>query len=249
MSPVVARCPACAATLSETSVIALAPVCDHCGAVITLTGGSLGLTGVYGVNDPTVTRERKEADLRVLREYRSKYLGMLEASKEQLLWNVNKYVVLPQKPEWLRIKRVPKVINFGGVFPVALACTAVGGLLLGLFLLIGGDRGALSPNGPGVVLWFPLLFFGFWTAVVSLPFFLFSLPGRIAQNRKAIENNGDRPLENARRQAAYEIARAESLKSAEATKAAADHRLRCQIRQLEALIKTMTSKIEEVSRL
>ncbi len=77
--PTAATCPSCAAPLSETSVLALAPICNHCGVVIARIGGTLGLTGVYGVGDPTITRRRVEADLAVFREYRMKYFGMLEA--------------------------------------------------------------------------------------------------------------------------------------------------------------------------
>lgn len=61
--------------------------------------------------------------------------------------------------------------------------------------------------------------------------------------------NGRRPLENARRRKAYDEARLAAVKTAESVKAAQDHRLRCQIRELDGLIKTVTEKAEAVRRL
>jgi hypothetical protein len=100
-----AQCPNCSAPLSETSVCALAPVCDYCGTVVVKTGGSLGITGAYGVNDPSLTKKRIEADLKVLEEHRSNCLGMLLASKEQLNWNVERYAVFPPRPVLVRTVR------------------------------------------------------------------------------------------------------------------------------------------------
>jgi hypothetical protein len=74
------------------------------------------------------------------------------------------------------------------------------------------------------------------------PFVLFCLQ----PHYKAEAANGSRPFENARRQKAYEEARASALKAAEPVKAAQDHRLRCQIRELEGLITTVTKKAEDV---
>ena len=61
--------------------------------------------------------------------------------------------------------------------------------------------------------------------------------------------NGNRPRENARRQKAYEGAMAAALKAAEPLKAAEDHRLRCQIRELEGLAKTVGEKEADVRRI
>jgi hypothetical protein len=61
--------------------------------------------------------------------------------------------------------------------------------------------------------------------------------------------NGKKPLENARRQKAYDDALAAVLKAAESVKAAQDYRLRCQIRELEGLIKTVGEKEAEVRRI
>ncbi len=61
--------------------------------------------------------------------------------------------------------------------------------------------------------------------------------------------NGNRPRENAERQEAYEVAMAAALKAAEPLKAAEDHRLRCQIRELEGLAKTVSEKEADVRRI
>jgi hypothetical protein len=61
--------------------------------------------------------------------------------------------------------------------------------------------------------------------------------------------NGQRPQENARRQRKYELARAAALKAAKPIKAAQDHRLSVQIRELDGLIATMTKKVDDVRRL
>ena len=61
--------------------------------------------------------------------------------------------------------------------------------------------------------------------------------------------NGRKPQENARRQKVYEEAKAAALKAADPIKAAQDHRLRSQIRELESLAKTVDEKKAEVRRL
>lgn len=105
--PIAAKCPSCGGSLSEASILALAPVCGHCGTVITKVGGTFRLTGAYGVNDPTITRKRVEPDLAVLCEYRDNYVGMVEACKQQLNWSVERYAKLPNKPELLSLQPVP----------------------------------------------------------------------------------------------------------------------------------------------
>src|ERR1035438_10872370 len=107
--PTVATCPSCGASLSETSVLALAPVCGNCGSVITQSGGTLGLTSAYGVNDPTITRKRVEADLAVFSDYRTKYIGMREVCKDQLTWAVERYARLPNPPELQPVVAVPSI--------------------------------------------------------------------------------------------------------------------------------------------
>jgi hypothetical protein len=61
--------------------------------------------------------------------------------------------------------------------------------------------------------------------------------------------NGKRPAENARRQKAYEKAKAAALEAAVPLKAAEDHRLRIQIRELEGLAKTVGEKATDVRRI
>ena len=65
----------------------------------------------------------------------------------------------------------------------------------------------------------------------------------------AVRANGKRPLENERRQTAYEEARAAALQAAEPIKAAQDHRLSVQIRELDGLIATVTEKAEDVRKI
>lgn len=237
--PIAAQCPNCGSTLSETSIIALAPVCEHCRTVITEIGGTLGLTGAYGVNDPTITRRRVEADLAVFREYQMKYRGMLEDCKQRLQWGLERYAQLPHRPQLLELKEVPPLIN-GEKFGIAI------------FML-------------------PLLFLVTWVASVFFFAFVNSLAGLLEKgvtywvigglsmaedfwfitvdHFHAKAANGNRPRENARRQKAFEDAMAIALKAAEPLKAAEDHRLRFQIRELEGLIKTVDKKETEVRQI
>ena len=60
--------------------------------------------------------------------------------------------------------------------------------------------------------------------------------------------NGESPRENARRQKAYDDARATALKVAEPLKAAEDHRLRVQISELEGLENTVRNIEVKVGR-
>jgi hypothetical protein len=250
--PIAAQCPSCGASLSETSVIALAPVCEHCGSVITKTGGTLGLTSAYGVNDPTITRKRVEADLAVFCDYRNKYVGMLEACKEQLNWGVERYAKLPNEPELLPLKPVPSVLYIlgwdggdlrAGITAIFL-CEVVALFLSSLIAPPWGPQG----NGFHILFWLVsalcLLVF-----VITSPFYLVTLITGLVTYFTARVANGRRPLENARRQKAYEAACAAALKAAEPIKAAEDHRLGCQIRELEGLITTVTEKAEDVRRI
>jgi hypothetical protein len=241
--PKAAQCPSCGGPLSETSVVAVAPVCEHCKAVITETGGTLGLTSAYGVNDPTITRRRVEADLAVFRDYRNKYVGMLEACKEQLTWGVERYAKLPPEPELLPLVDVPpfwKNLLAGLVLGVVLFLAI--GVANALVVLLLSIPLLLIYNGepPWSKTQFEVVNFLMWSAFIVSPVIL------VFPHFKAVAANGRRPLENARRQREYESARAAALKAAEPVKAAQDHRLRCQIRELEGLIKTITAKADEV---
>jgi hypothetical protein len=102
--------------------------------VITQTGGTLGLTSAYGVNDPTITRKRVEADLAVFSDYKSRYVGMLEACKEQLSWDVEQYAKLPTEPELLPVKTVPFISDLR-IQEIKEIFSDVGGVIFVLLLL------------------------------------------------------------------------------------------------------------------
>ncbi|MGA2324565.1 MAG: hypothetical protein ABSG22_12055 [Sedimentisphaerales bacterium] len=250
--PIVAKCPSCGASLSETSVLALAPVCGHCGTVITKSGGTLGLTSAYGVNDPTITRKRVEADLAVFCDYRNKYVGTLEAYKEQLNWSVERYVKLPNEPELLPLKPVPSVLYILGWDGGDLRAGITAFFLfevVALFLssLIAPPWG---PQGNGFhILFWLVSALCLLAVVITSPFYLVTLIIGLVPALTARIANGKRPQENARRQKAYEAAYAVALKAAEPVKAAQDHRLRSRICELEGLITTMTEKAEDVRRI
>lgn len=258
--PVAASCPSCAAPLSETSVVALAPICSHCGVVITVMGGTLGLTGVYGVSDRTITRRRVEADLAVFREYQQKYRGMKEASLQQLNWGVERYAKLPQPPELLALQDVSGVgASFAGLYYSYLLPVLTMGF--GMYFSYGGPTlGEWIANLIPVINWISLLilllpippvykhastFFSSLILLAILGAILVPICSHIAN----MMVNGPKPQENARRQKAYDKAVATALKAAEPLKAAQDHRLRTQIRELESLAKTIGEKEAEVTRL
>ena len=230
--PTAALCPSCGGPLSETSVVALAPVCEHCKVVILGTGGTLGLTSAYGVNDPSITRRRVEADLAVFSEYRNKYVGMLEACKEQLTWGVAQYATFPPAPAMLALIPVPPLVSgcAAGVF--LYCCVSV--LIMAVVGAVGFADGTISLM-KSVPMFFAL------ALMLVIPLLIASSP-----HFRAKAANGKRPLENARRQRDYSTSCAAALKAAEPIKAAQDHRLRCQIRELEGLIKTVTAKAEDV---
>jgi hypothetical protein len=210
--------------------------------VITGIGGSLGFTSAYGVGDPTITRRRVEADLDVFREYQMKYRGMLEACKQQSAWSVERYARLPQAPEFLKLEDVPPfwlgsaiglgiaVVWFVGSF---IACMIVGVILLIVSIVVKLDEKLLNFIFELIILG------GSLVCVLSGPFNHFRV--KLA--------NGDKPRENTRRQEAYEAAVAAALTAAEPLKAAEDHRLRCQIRELEGLAKTVGEKEADVRRI
>jgi len=213
--------------------------------VITTVGGTLGLTSAYGVSDPTITRKRVEADLAVFREYQMKYRGMLEACKQQLDWGLERYAHLPQPPKLLELKPVPSfwvgLASGVGLLVAWIAVVFIGGGILLLFLSIVNEvirSEALSDRNLNSVLT-PIFWLGCLVAPVVGLFDYFA----------ATIANGSRPLENSRRLQAYEEARAVALKAAEPLKAAEDHRLRCQIRELEGLAKTIGEKEADVRRI
>ena len=246
--PIAAKCPSCAAPLSETSVVALAPVCSHCGAVLTNVGGTLGLPSAYGIGDPTITRKRVEADLAVLRDHQMKYRGMLEACKQQLGWGVERYAQLPHPPELLKLEEVPSFWEGVGL-GLMMSPFIWFGLLFASVFLVGASSGGIGRLFPllAEMSWMDGVFFMIMVTVVPALVLSFWLGTRDHFKVKAA--NGNRPRENARRQEAYEEAMAAALKAAEPLKAAQDHRLRCQIRELEGLAKTVGEKEADVRRI
>jgi len=242
--PIAAQCPNCGGPLSETSVLALAPVCERCGTVITKIGGTFGLTSAYGVNDLTITRSIVAARLNVYCAYIRNYKGMMAACNEQLKWGVDRYAKLPSPPQLLPV--VP-VDTFLGTLLSGLGCG--GAISIGMFIF-GRGMWLASPE-----LWIYQKCTGhdpMWlTKLSSVWSFLISVvwigpPAySLIQYCVAKVANGKRPLENAKRLQAHNAACAAARKAAELKKAAQDHRLRCQIRDLEGLIETVTEKAED----
>ena len=199
----------------------------------------MGLTGAYGVNDPSLTRERVKADLTVFQNHLNHSRGMLEACKEQLKWSVGRYARYPDEPELLALQDVPplapallKGIWFAFVWLVGSMCVLA--ISEGIFVKFLGV--AQSSHNQFAML---VMFGGVVVAAV--------FPAR--QHFSAKAANGTMPEENARRQHAYREAVAAALKAAEPVKAAADHRLRVQIRELESLLKTLGERQEDVRRI
>jgi len=236
--PVAAKCPSCGAALSETSVLALAPVCGYCGCVIPESGGTLGLTSAYGVNDPTITRQRVQADLGVFLDCKNKYVGMLEASKEQLKCGLERYAKLPNPPELLPEEKKESGVTFSGCLGFVVFFSTAVFCILRLEALISKTF-SFSPD------YFEHSGVGCLLTVVSVWFLFFCFVWAFSAFVAFIVND-KRPLENARRQRTYKAAYEAAMKAAEPVKAAQDHRLRCQIRELEGLIVTMTRKAEDI---
>lgn len=245
--PVAALCPSCGAPLSDASVVALAPICQSCGVVLTVIGGTLALTGVYGVNDPTFTRRRVEADLLLHQEYRRRYEGAIEDCKQKLLRPADHYAQLPQPPKLLALEDVIalKLTGFWAFYYVYL-------LPLLAYLSLNKFRwdDALFMVIPGLNWIFTLAFITGKDRSAFLSGLIFlAIVGEVVRRGKTIVANGMKPLENARRQKAYDDAFVAALKAAEPLKKAEDHRLRCQIRDSESLAETLGENEAKVRQL
>ena len=169
--------------------MALAPVCKHCGTVITMTGGTLGLTSAYGVNDSTITRKRIEADLTVFSDYRKKYIGMMEACNQQLSWGVERYADLPSPPTLLELQPVPSISDalkegLLQAFVCGIPFCFVSLLPIFFFLHMFGFAEGYNVTRPFAIM---VLWYG--------GFVCFYLGGVY----KAVAANGQKPLENERR--------------------------------------------------
>ena len=211
--------------------MALAPICAHCGVVITSAGGTLGVTSAYGVGDPTITRKRVEADLAVFHEYRLKHTGMLDVCVQQLGRSAEHYADLPETPKFLELQRgLPvgpsllfAVISFPTVMGLGYTLMFVH-WVFDVIRRIGNEvadanRGermasfaqAAWPSESLIL----LAALGVRAAVVL------AIPLSYLRARRA---NGDRPKENAPRQKAHDDATGAALGAAERIKAATDHR-------------------------
>ena len=230
----VARCPSCGKSLSEASVVAVAPVCGHCGSVLTTVGGTLGLTSAYGLGDPTITRRRVEADIAVLQDYQRKYEGMLQACIEQLSWGVDRYARMPATPRMLTSEPTP---SSSEVFSSAV----LGIPVFGFGLAWGYSAFFRAEKGFHAVFLFVIAVIalaGGGALLSTLGSFLWQSPAR-----RKIER------ENARRRQAHDTLVASALNAAAPVKAAQDHRLGLQVRELEGLLRTVVEKEAEVRRI
>lgn len=261
MQPTTARCPSCGSPFSKAAVLALAPVCDSCGAVAVSFGGSLGITGAYGVNDGELTRKRVEGDLAVLLRHEQSLVGATEAARDQLTWTAARYATLPLEP---RLELVPRrrrerlstifssVVILGPILGVVLSfcwvpirwyCRDRGIYWVPRKLdeaweALGGDAG----GGWKTLLSVMAICVAFMAVVIlvgaSLTLWLLGLGVR-AENRRR-----QRTYRSARQK--YETAKAEALKAGEIKKAAEDYRVRLQLRDSEALLITVREKIVSV---
>jgi hypothetical protein len=231
---------------------------------MTMVGGTLGLTSAFGVNDSTITRKRVEADLAVFCDCRDKYFGMREACKEQLNWGVERYAKLPHKPELLPVRPVPSVLSilgfdaFGAEMSDPNKTSVISsrrGCIAGIFLRVVVALLLSSliapPFGPMGSGFFHLLFhlvslLCLLAVYITFPFYLVAVIVGVVAHFAATSANGARPMENARRQRAYEAACVAALDAAAPVKAAKDHCLRDQIRDLDGLIKTVSEKAEGI---
>ena len=215
-------------------------------------GGTLGLTSAYGVNDRTITRKRVEADLAVFCDYRTKYVGMLAACKEQLNWDVERYAKLPIPPELLPLKPLPSWLYILGYDADDKSARLAAGYFL-YFGFIPWILGSLIAGLLGNGFFWALFHFVSWlcwkVCVFTLPIYLISVIIGMVTYFTVTVANGQRPQENARRQRAYKAACSAAMKAAEPVKAAQDYRLTVQIRELDGLIMTITEKAKEVRKI
>jgi len=84
----------------------------------------LGLTSAYGLGDTELTRQRIEADLTTLVEFRHKYNGLLADSQEKLAWDVSTYAnahaMLPRPPELLVLEETNAGMALFGIILIAI---------------------------------------------------------------------------------------------------------------------------------
>ncbi|MSV32351.1 MAG: hypothetical protein EXQ57_07510 [Bryobacterales bacterium] len=166
---------------------------------------------------------------------------MKEACKQQLDWSVERYAQLPRPPEFLKLEDVPpfwKGFMAGGTGCVFWFYSLFSTLLTVIGVALHGPSSSnvfeIFLNGGFFLNWVPLLGMVIYSA---------------SKHLRVKNANGNKPLENARRKKAHEAAVAAALKAAIPLKEAQDHRLRCQIRDLEGLAKTVDEKAAEIRRI
>jgi hypothetical protein len=179
---------------------------------------------------------------------------MLEDSKQRLNWNSERYAAHLQPPELLQLKEVPplwKSVGIGLLLLPALGIIILIVLVVIAFVLdISGTRTTVTVYGIHSL--YPNSFVEHLNMIAALLFWgpsvLVVLSGAF-RHFSAMAANGNRPLENSRRKEAFEKEQAAEMKIAERKKAAEDHRMRVQIRELEGEIKAVSEKAADVRRI
>jgi hypothetical protein len=251
-----AVCPRCNAPLDETSFLAQAPQCTHCGVLVTEYGGTLGMTSAYGVNDPNLTRDRVESDLRRLQEAESRYRGMIYAHQAQLGWGPEHYAKLPPAPELLQAKEAPSFL--GSVMAGALGGGCLWFLILDVLFAVFSTALLYTAVSSHNALLHRLAFrFGpnFWHNPGSVvgPMVLLALVlgiiSGLAKFLKGAGANSKIQAENAYRQRKYEKAKAAAVRVAIPEKEKADHIMRREIVKLEGFLKNTSQQEAHVRRI
>jgi hypothetical protein len=206
------------------------------------------------VGDRDITRDRVQADLAVLSDYQAKYRGMIEACHQQLQWDARKYASLPHPPELLRFEAIPPFWSslVTGLPPLVFAAVP-------LFLMVvwwigvpvmkwrvgwGDEWRITNTRDPSFAVPYFTVFL--LIIVIAATIFWFLGPSRFYKLRAAA---GDAPLRNILRQQAYEKVVAAALDAGSLRKTAEDYHLRCRIRDLEGLSKTVAEKEAVVRQL
>ncbi len=237
------RCPNCGKNLSEASILALAPVCDACQSVLTIVGGTLGLTGAYGLADSEeIKRKRIKADLRVFDDYIDKYRGGVVHCENELKRTQESYARLPDRPVLHQLKDVPSF--FGCVFSsiFCLGATFCYGFFafLVITLILAVIESIFSVDLGRLVFVMMLIASIVCLSVIysnMIPYF------------HAIKENGNMPTENERMIREFETKCREAVEIAKDAKLAADHKLRIDLRDYEAKLETVKKKRDDVSKL
>jgi hypothetical protein len=189
----------------------------------------------------------------------------------------NFHKMLPQPPELLKIQEtsesmcifagiIPLILGIWGIFWASPWVTSYVGYVDNgwMYDIETGAKQAIPPGTNIIHGWVKIGHWhgGFFQAgsypdwawpwwIVCFIFIACVLFGLVEPIKylKALKANGDRPRENTRRKRAHEEAMAAAMREAGQKKAADDHRLRVQIRELEGLSKTVGEKAADVRRI